>query len=136
MRGNLFAPDPILLPADPASDLDPSASQTVFSHPESPSVWAPRALNAIDNAKSDDEKILAYALARTGYHRSLDRLRANGWRGAGPVPYSHEPNRAVLHAIASLALAARLIGETAEYERCRAMLEDADSSVVGELLGE
>lgn len=136
MRENLLAPDPILLPADPAAGLDPGAPDTVFAHPDSPGVWAAKAFAAIESAENDDDKIVAYALARTGYHRSLDRLRANGWRGAGPVPYSHEPNRAVLRAIASLALAARLIGETSEYERCRTMLEDADPSVVGKLLGE
>ncbi len=134
MRDNLLAPDPILLPEDPAAGMDPLAAEAAFNHPDSPAVWAARASQAIDNATSDEHKITAYALARTGYHRSLDRLRANGWRGAGPVPYSHEPNQPVLHAIASLARAAQLIGETAEYERCRTMLEDADPTVVAELL--
>ena len=134
MRENLLVPDPILLPADPAAGANVHAAQTLFDHPDSPAVWAARANEAIDSAQSDDDKIGAYALARTGYHRSLDRLRANGWRGAGPVPYSHEPNQPVLQAIASLARAAQLIGETNEYERCRTMLEDADPTVVAELL--
>ncbi len=134
MRENLLAPDPILLPDDPAAGKDPLAADTLFAHPDSPAVWANRAVQAINSAQTDDEKVSAYALARTGYHRSLDRLRANGWRGAGPVPYSHEPNQPVLLAIASLARAAQLIGETGEYERCRTMIEEADPTVVDELI--
>ena len=84
--------------------------------------------------RSDEDKLTAYAFARTGYHRSLDRLRANGWKGWGPVPYSHEANRPVLRAIAVLALAAQAIGEDAEYDRCRQMLSDADPDSVATLL--
>ena len=43
-----------------------------------------------------------YAYARTGYHRGLDQLRRSGWKGAGPVPWSHEPNRGFLRALAAL----------------------------------
>ena len=35
----------------------------------------------------------SYAYARVGYHRGLDLLRRNGWKGHGPVPWEHEPNR-------------------------------------------
>ena len=59
-----------------------------------------------------------YAYARVGYHRSLDLLRRNGWKGHGPVPWEHEPNRGFLRCLALLALAARAIGETDEWERC------------------
>ena len=75
------------------------------------------------------------AFARTGYHRGLDRLRANGWKGWGPVPFSHEPNQGVLRAIAALALASKAIGDDAEYDRCRQMLSDADPGSVDKLLG-
>ena len=44
----------------------------------------------------------AYAYARVGYHRSLDPLRRNGWKGHGPVPWDHEPNRGFLRALAAL----------------------------------
>ncbi|WP_038607595.1 DUF3151 domain-containing protein [Corynebacterium atypicum] len=81
-----------------------------------------------------DPRLVAYAFARTGYHRSLDLLRANGWKGWGPVPYEHEANRGVLRAIAALARAAELIGESTEYERCRKMLADASPEAVEELL--
>ena len=53
----------------------------------------------------------AYAYARTGYHRGLDALRRSGWKGAGPIPYEHEPNRGFLRALWSLARAARRIGD-------------------------
>ena len=45
-----------------------------------------------------------YAYARVGYHRSLDMLRRNGWKGHGPVPWEHEPNRGFLTCLALLAL--------------------------------
>ena len=45
------------------------------------------------------ETIEAYAYARTGYHRGLDALRRNGWKGFGPVPWSHEPNRGFLRCV-------------------------------------
>ncbi len=131
---DMLAPPPVKLPEDPAAGADPALTETALKHPDSPLVWAVRAEAALETASTDEEKITAYAFARTGYHRSLDRLRANGWKGWGPVPYSHGPNQGVLHAIASLALAAKLIGETDEYDRCRQMLSDADPESVTILL--
>src|SRR5690606_29605830 len=58
----------------------------------------------------------SYAYARTGYHRGLDALRRNGWKGHGPVPWEHEPNRGFLRALHALARAAQAIGEKEEYE--------------------
>lgn len=133
---DMLAPPPVHLPADPAAGSDPADARTAFAHPDSPLVWATRAELLLDVAATgtDDDKLSAYAFARTGYHRSLDRLRANGWKGWGPVPYSHEPNQSVLRAIATLARAAQLIGEDAEYDRCRQMLSDADPDSVARLL--
>lgn len=130
----MLAPPPVQLPADPAAQLDPASTDAAIAHPDSPLVWAVRAEQALDSASTDEEKLVAYAFSRTGYHRSLDRLRANKWKGWGPVPWSHEPNQAVLRAIAALARAARLIGEDAEYDRCRQMLSDADPASVERLL--
>ena len=62
--------------------------------------------------------VTAYAYARVGYHRSLDLLRRNGWKGHGPVPWEHEPNRGFLRALAALARAADRIGEAPEAQRC------------------
>ena len=46
--------------------------------------------------------VTGYAFARTGYHRGLDQLRRSGWKGAGPVPWSHEPNQGFLRALGAL----------------------------------
>ena len=70
----------------------------------------------------------------TGYHRSLDALRRSGWKGHGPVPWEHEPNRGFLRALHGLARAAGAIGEQAEYERCMQFLKDS-SLTAAETLG-
>ena len=127
---DMLAPDPIHLPEDPATGCDLLADATAVAHPDSPAVWAARA----ERELADGDTIVAYAYARTGYHRSLDRLRANGWKGWGPVPASHEANVPVLKAIAMLALASKAIGDDAEYARCRQMLSDADPDSVATLL--
>ncbi len=69
-----------------------------------------------------------------GYHRSLDLLRRNGWKGHGPVPWSHEPNRGFLRALAALTTAAAAIGETAEAERCATFLRDSSPEAAEVLL--
>lgn len=127
---DMLAPAPLHLPEDPAHGLDLLDDATALQHPDSPAVWASRA----EAELSEGDPIVAYAYARTGYHRSLDRLRANGWKGWGPVPLSHEPNKAVLKAIAMLALASKRIGDNGEYDRCRQMLSDADPAAVTALL--
>ncbi|WP_123960731.1 DUF3151 domain-containing protein [Corynebacterium pseudopelargi] len=128
---DMLAPDPLYLPEDASATPSWSAA---LEFPWSPAIWSGLALAAIEQAQSEQERVHAYALARTGYHRSLDRLRANGWKGWGPVPYAHEPNRGVLASIAALALASRMIGDEEEYDRCRQMLSDADPDSVSALL--
>ena len=127
---DMMAPPPVQLPDDPAAGNDLLNDDTALAHPDSPSVWAARARRELDGG----DVLVAYAYARTGYHRSLDRLRANGWKGWGPVPYSHEPNRGVLESIAMLAVTSQAIGDNAEYDRCRQMLSDADPAAVEKLL--
>lgn len=72
------------------------------------------------------EPALKYAAYRTGYHRGLDRLRANGWRGSGYVRWRHETNRGFLRALAGLQAAAAAIEETDEDERCAVFLRQLD----------
>jgi hypothetical protein len=79
-------------------------------------------------ARAQGQDVEAYAFARTGYHRALDRLRGNGWRGMGLVLWAHEPNRSALLAFHELLRAAELIGETSEVERMRTLLLDSDPS--------
>jgi hypothetical protein len=76
-----------------------------------------------DLARDDVE---AYAAYRVGYHRGLDRLRANGWRGSGYVRWTHPENRGFLRSLAGLHRAAGLIGETDEEERCATFLRQLD----------
>jgi len=67
-----------------------------------------------------------YAAYRVGYHRGLDRLRANGWRGSGYVRWAHEENRGFLRSLAGLQACAAAIGEDDEAERCALFLRQLD----------
>ncbi len=128
MSDNLLGIPETRLPVDPAAaklDEGVAADQVAAAHPTSSLAWATLA----EDALADDRAVEAYAYARTGYHRALDSLRKNGWRGQGPVPWEHEPNRGFLRALAALAKAARAIGETDEERRCTEFLRD--SSTVG-----
>ncbi|MGK2949846.1 MAG: DUF3151 family protein [Acidimicrobiales bacterium] len=68
----------------------------------------------------------SYAAYRIGYHRGLDRLRANGWRGSGYVRWEHESNQGFLRALAGLQRRAAEIGEDDEAERCAHFLRQLD----------
>jgi hypothetical protein len=68
------------------------------------------------------DDVEAYACFRVGYHRGLDRLRQNGWRGSGYVRWTHEPNRGFLRSLAGLQRSAAAIGESDEQERCAQFL--------------
>ncbi|MGO2139875.1 MAG: DUF3151 domain-containing protein [Leucobacter sp.] len=133
---NLLGPEPTLLAPDTevtaalAAGTDPE--QIVRAHPESPLAWAVLA----DRAAAADDEIGAYAFARVGYHRGLDSLRKSGWRGAGPVPWSHEPNRGVLRALYALRRGAEAIGETHEVERLTEFLNGADATAIAAIEAE
>ncbi|RFA16228.1 hypothetical protein B7R21_02265 [Subtercola boreus] len=79
-----------------------------------------------DRAFEAGEILPSYAYARVGYHRGLDALRKGGWRGHGPVPWSHEPNRGVLRSLYALRRGAEAIGETDEVVRLTEFLNGAD----------
>ena len=128
---DLLAP-PTKLPEDPATALlDEGADpvQVAADHPASCAAWAALA----DEALGRGFAVEAYAYARTGYHRGLDALRRAGWRGRGPVPWSHVPNRGFLRALYALSLAAEAIGERDEADRCRTFLAECDPSAADEL---
>ena len=84
-------------------------------------------------ALADGRTIEGYAYARTGYHRGLDALRRNGWKGHGPVPWEHEPNRGFLRALHALGQAAAAIHEDAEAARCEQFLADSSPTAAREL---
>ena len=134
-RKNLLGPEPTLLPEEPdvvgrlaAGD---EAVDLAAAHPTSSLVWAILA----DEAYAEGRTIESYAYARTGYHRGLDALRRSGWRGAGPIPYSHEPNRGFLRALFALGRAAAAIGEIEEAERIAAFLRESDPEASAQLAG-
>jgi hypothetical protein len=124
--GDLLQPDPILLPGDSEAEAELLANTNpavvAAAHPAASVAWAALA----EEALADDKAVAAYAYARTGYHRGLDQLRRNGWKGFGPVPYSHQPNRGFLRCVAALAGAADAIGESDEHARCLDLLDDCD----------
>ena len=126
MHENLLGgPAPTLLPEDEAAQalLDGQDPREVAAaHPASSLAWAQLA----ETALTDGDPVAAYAYARTGYHRGLDQLRRNGWKGFGPVPWAHRPNQGFLRALAALAKAADAIGEDDEATRCRNFLSDSD----------
>lgn len=121
---NLLEPPETLLEVDPAaaellSGADPAI--TAGRYPSSALAWATLA----EAALAAGFTVEAYAYARTGYHRSLDQLRRAGWKGAGPVPWRHEPNRGFLRSVAALSRAAGAIGEDDERARCEQFLRDS-----------
>ena len=130
---NLMAGSPeTLLPEDPAASALAEATgeqmlPVVAAHPASSLGWARLAEDALaaDSLGSD---LAAYAYARTGYHRGLDALRRAGWRGAGPVPWEHVPNRGFLRALWALSVAAGRISDSEEEQRCAQFLRDSSET--------
>lgn len=122
-----------MLPGDPAAEAELDAArnpaEVAAAHPSASIAWARLAEGALD----DDAAVTAYAYARTGYHRGLDQLRRNGWKGFGPVPFGHPPNQGFLRCVAALARAAGAIGENEEYQRCLDLLDDCDPSARAQL---
>ncbi len=123
-------PPETLLPATPEADAEVAAAragetdaaEVAAHHPAHSAAWALLAERALD----DGQVVTAYAYARTGYHRGLDALRRNGWKGHGPVPWRHEPNQGFLRCLRVLARAAGEIGEADEAARCAQFLRDCD----------
>ena len=98
--------------------------EVAAKHPDHSAAWARLADRAFENGNV----IESYAYARTGYHRGLDALRRAGWKGHGPIPWEHEPNRGFLGSLHALGRAAGAIGEEDEAERCKAFLRDSSAA--------
>lgn len=128
----IAGPPPTHLPEDPAAAVEGTPADVVRRFPASPFAWAALADQAVADGA---DPVTVYAYSRVGYHRSLDLLRRNGWKGNGPVPWEHEPNRGFLRCLAMLAVAARDIGETDEWERCSTFLRDSSPTAYDVLLG-
>lgn len=120
----LDGPAPTYLPEDPAAQAlaaGEDAAKVAARFPASSLAWAQLAEQALQAG----DTIAAYAYARTGYHRGLDALRRNGWKGHGPIPWDHEPNQGFLRCLNALSKGAGQIGETEEEQRCRQFLIDS-----------
>ena len=109
-----------------AASLDPEARRQalrplVEANPRSSTVWA--AVGAIGR-----DRVESYAAFRVGYHRGLDSLRQNGWRGSGYVRWEHASNRGFLECLDGLRRVADNIGEVDEAERCALFLRQLDPS--------
>ena len=129
---NLMGIPETRLPVDPATAVlagGRNPQSVAAKYPSSPLAWATLAEDALEEGRI----IEGYAFARTGYHRSLDALRRGGWKGQGPVPWSHEPNRGFLRALAALSRAAGEIGETDEQQRCAQFLRDSSAEAADAL---
>ena len=129
---NLLAgPPPTLLPEDqPEADAALAAgtdpAEVAAAHPTHLASWAALA----DRAFAAGDAVASYAYARVGYHRGLDALRRSGWKGHGPVPWGHGPNRGFLRSLHALGRAAAAIGEDDEARRCATFLNDCDARAV------
>ena len=155
MTSNLLGMPATLLPVDPAADIVAGLREgpghgspghvgspadrmplaalesVAAAYPTSSLAWALLAEAALDA----NQPVTAYAYARTGYHRGLDALRKSGWRGQGPIPWEHEPNRGFLRCLHALARAARQIGEDDEATRCTLFLRESSHTAADALEG-
>ncbi|MDX6216611.1 MAG: hypothetical protein QOG99_2195 [Frankiales bacterium] len=129
----LGGPPPTLLPDEPEPrqllEAGAAPAEVAARFPTYSAAWAALAFDAYDRGAV----IESYAYARTGYHRGLDALRRNGWKGFGPIPWAHAPNQGFLRALYALGRAAGAIEETEEAQRIRAFLDDSDPTAVSSL---
>lgn len=93
----------------------------VADHPRSLFAW--KALG--DHGRDTIERYSAY---RVGYHRGLDALRGNGWRGSGYVRWADATNQGFLGCLRGLGETAAAIGEHDEAERVSLFLAQLDPS--------
>lgn len=96
-----------------------SISTVVAKYPTYLEGWA-----ALGDAGSTTiDRYMAY---RVGYHRGLDALRANGWRGSGYVRWIYPSNRGFLRCLRGVADMSRVIGDLVEADRCDQFLAQLD----------
>ena len=105
--------------AQPDSARREAVAKVVAANPRYLDGWAWLGALGRDSLES-------YMAFRIGYHRGLDSLRANGWKGSGYVRWEHMPNRGFLRCVEGLAKSAELIAEHDEATRCRQFLMQLD----------
>ncbi len=122
-----------VLPAEPAELLDAIAAAAAAPEPHEAlsdvAATAPRSLHAWAALGLAGRTVMeSYAAYRVGYHRGLDALRQNGWRGSGYVKWEHPQNQGFLRCLAGLQQREAEIGETDEAERCDLFLRQLEPS--------
>jgi Protein of unknown function (DUF3151) len=105
----------------PPDDRRAQVASVVIANPRSLFAWA-----ALASLGRDD--IERYSAFRVGYHRGLDSLRANGWRGSGYVRWADETNRGFLRCLRGLQQTAAAIGEDDEADRIALFIQQLDPS--------
>ena len=127
-------PPDVVLPPPPAeqsarldrADTIEAVAGVVAKDPTYLDGWATLGDLAASDAISG--AVEAYAYYRVGYHRGLDALRKNGWKGSGFVRWSAETNRGFLRCLQGLGRMAERVGETDESVRCAEFLIQLDPS--------
>lgn len=114
--------------AQPPEARRQAVSAVVARWPRNLDAWS-----GLGRLARDD--VEAYACYRVGYHRGLDRLRQNGWRGSGYVRWANEPNRGFLRALQGLGRAAEVLGEHDEAQRCAELVRQLDPAWDGTYAG-
>jgi hypothetical protein len=110
----------------PAPDRQQAVSDVIAAHPRVLAAWATLGDVLGELGAHPVERYAAY---RVGYHRGLDALRANGWRGSGYVRWSEPSNRGFLRSLQGLQQMAAAIGERDEAERCAQFLTQLDPTL-------
>ena len=103
----------------PLSVTKPDLLITASGNPESIAVWCGLGLVSAELMES-------YAYFRLAYHRGLDSLRKNGWRGSGFVRWEHDGNRYFLTALNKLAEISLRIDDIVEADRCALFLRQLE----------
>ena len=119
LPSTVLPPDPLDAALGETAPSFEDASALVATHPRSLVGWATLGELAPDT-------MTKYAFFRVGYHRGLDALRANGWRGSGYVRWAEPTNRGFLRCLSGLQAQAAAIGESDEAERCAQFLAQLD----------
>lgn len=102
--------------------------EVAAAHPDLPEVWVALGQICETDGAALSDRLESYAYYRIGYHRGLDALRRNGWRGSGYVRWAHPTNRGFIASLDGLRRMAAAIGEDSESERCGEFLGMLDPS--------
>ena len=103
-----------------------SYAAIIADNPTCLEAWAGLAEHQEISAATNADHVEVYAYFRIGYHRGLDALRKNGWRGSGYVRWGEDSNRGFLRCLDGLRRMAERIGEEDEQHRCAEFLLQLD----------